>query len=119
MISNRLAQVGSRYGWLLVLIMSPVLVGTLASSVTTWQEWSKFLSLVAFSISLAAAESRLGWPRAVQRPLVGTMWVIGTLLMFVAAFAKELQLFETLTLLAIFTIALKGVGDWFGPGRHL
>ena len=112
------ARVGSRFGWILVLVLSVGLLIALKPYIETWQAAAKFLSLVAFTISLAAAESRLGWPRRLQRPIVGAMWAVGSLLMFVAGLTKELHTFEMMTLVLIFGITLKEVGNWFGPGRR-
>ncbi len=113
-----LAQVSSRFGWILALVLIVGLLIALKPYIETWPAAAKFLSLVAFAISLAAAESRLGWPRRLQRPIVGAMWAVGSLLMFVASLAKELHTFEMMALIFIFSITLKEVGNWFGPGRR-
>jgi hypothetical protein len=112
------AQVISRFGWILVLVLIVGWLIALIPYIETWPAAAKFLSLVAFTISLAAAESRLGWPRRLQRPIVGAMWAVGSLLMFVAGLAKELHNFEVMTLILIFSITLKEVGNWFGPGHR-
>lgn len=113
-----LAQVGSRFGWILVLVLIVGLLIALKPYIETWPAAAKFLSLVAFAISLAAAESRLGWPRSLQRPIVGAMWAVGSLFLFVAALAKELRTFEMMALVLISGITLKEVSNWFGPGRR-
>lgn len=108
----------SRFGWILILVLSVGWLIALKPYIETWQAAAKFLSLVAFTISLAAAESRLGWPSRLQRPIVGAMWAVGSLLMFVAGLAKELYIFEVMTLFLIFSLTLKEVVNWFGPGRR-
>jgi len=115
MLQTKWIDISSRYGWILALLAIALASVRTILFLSPWLEAAKFLALFAFTISWGATESRLGWPHAIQRPLVGVMWVLGSLLMFTVAFLAHPPLFETVALLFSFAVALKGVGDWFGP----
>jgi len=65
MLNTKWIDISSRYGWIIALLVSALASVRIILFLSPWLEAAKFLTLLAFTISWGATESRLGWPRAV------------------------------------------------------